>query len=151
MKGLVSKLDKRICIVFVITVLFVVTSCIEVKAAEGDIKYEFEDSFRTVVLSNQSDSKIDIVRLNIYFEPEKKETFQNLYFEKDISFEPKEVKKITFTEEIPENYAVSEATVFFETLIPESENRAINDITTIFIVSVILFACLMFLIGAWIA
>lgn len=146
MKGLISKLDKRIYIIFVITVFLVCICCIEVKADEGGIKYEFEDSFRTVVLSNQSDSKINIIRMKVYIEPEKKETFQNLYFEKDVSFEPNEVKKITFTEEIPENYAVSEANIVFETLIPESENRSINDTVTNIMVLVIFFVCLMILI-----
>lgn len=151
MKGLVNKLDKRICNVFVIAVFFICMCCSIVKADEDFIKYEFEDSFHTVILSNQSDSKINMVRMKVYIEPEKKETFQNLYFEKDISFETNEVKKITFTEEIPESYAVAEATIVFETLIPESENRAINDMATNLIVSVVFFVCLLILVVIWIS
>ena len=149
MKGLVKKIDKRICIVFVITVFLGFMCCIEVKADEGVIKYEFEDSFRTVVLSNQLDSKIDIIRIKVYFEPEKKETFQNIYFEKDISFEPKEVKKITFTEELPENYAVAEARVVYEELTPASENKQINDFGTTLFVSITVVGCLIFLYAIW--
>lgn len=146
MKGLISNLDKRICIIFVITVFLGVMCSSEVKADEGVIKYEFEDSFRTVVLFNQSDSKINMIRVKVYIEPEKKETFQNLYFEKDISFEPNEVEKITFAEEIPENYAVSEANIVFETLIPESENRESNDMTTNIMVLIFFFICVIVLL-----